>query len=417
MLRGADRTRLIDFGGGDVIDGPANRPHASIASPAARCIVPAGDTLALRGAGTDAEDPAAALRLRWRIGLAGGAVTRRGAAAACALPATATRPVPVRLIVTDLGGRTDTATVAVVAGAGTLDRFDRVDGAPGASWFGAASVFAIRDSALVLNGASGYLTWNPAAFGAAQEAWMEFDSVAVDAREHDLLLDVQGPSWSAGAIQVTSLPSLSQVIVNTYTPGTGWMRRAGPWRNVAFAAGDRLGARAFPDGRVEVYRNGVAIGTASVAPWPGAANGGRIGLILNGAAGTRVRRFGGGTIAGDSTFVAAGDAAPLTGSADGVAGAAGFGDAPRVSPAMPNPASGTAMFSIELPRADRVGIAVYDVSGREVWGETARPLEAGRWMLRWPARDRRGEPVPVGLYLARIAIGNRTYLRRLTIVR
>jgi len=254
-------------------------------------------------------------------------------------------------------------------------------------------------------------------FGAAQEAWMEFDSVAVAAREHDLLLDVQGPSWSAGAIQVTSTPSLSQVVVNTYSPGTGWTRRAGPWRNVSFAPGDRLGARAFPDGRVEVYRNGVAIGTGSVAPWPGAASGGRIGLILNGAAGTRVRRFGGGTIAGDSTFVVAGDAAPLSGAAEGAAGLPGPAAEPRVSPAMPNPASGVAMFSIELPRADRVGIAVYDVSGREVWGERERPLEAGRWTLRWPARDRRGEPAPVGIYLARISIGDRTYLRRLSIVR
>jgi hypothetical protein len=345
-------------------------------------------------------------------------VTRRGDGARCAIPADAAGPVAIRLVVTDPTGRCDTTTTAVVVGAGELDHFARPDGPPGPPWFGSTSMVAVRGGALVLTGTSGYLTWNGTTFGMPQEAWMQFDSLSATAPEHDLLLLSQGPSWSAGAVQVTWSAPLAQVVVNTYSPGAGWTRRGGPWHGVAFAAGDRFGARAYADGRVRVLRNGVAVGECSVLPWAFAGSGGRIGMILSGASGTRIARFGGGTFT-DSLppeVFATRDVATF-------ASQAASAPPPRVpavvalSAAMPNPVSHDARFTLALPRAARVALAVYDITGRDVWTEPARAYGAGEWTLRWPGVDARGATVPMGVYLARVTVDGTAFLRRLTIVR
>ena len=55
----------------------------------------------------------------------------------------------------------------------------------------------------------------------------------------------------------------------------------------------------------------------------------------------------------------------------------------RLSEAYPNPAKGRAAFSLDLPKAARVEWAIFDVQGREVWGEKSRTCEAGTWALAW----------------------------------
>src|SRR5207249_11090575 len=120
------------------------------------------------------------------------------------------------------------------------------------------------------------------------------ERVTDTAPEHDLLLKVQGNTWTTGCIEVIYSARDNRLSLNTYAPSQGWVRRGGPWYHVHVADGDRLGARALGDGAVVVYRNGVPIGSASVVGWPFAAAGGRVGLILNGASSTRWIDFGGG---------------------------------------------------------------------------------------------------------------------------
>ena len=206
--------------------------------------------------------------------------------------------------------------------------------------------------------------------------------------------------------------------LNTYTPGVGWVRRGGPWPNIRFAPGDRFGARAWTNGRVVILRNGLPVCEGSLSAWSSFANGGRIGMILNGAAGTRITRFGGGAFADSIPPIVLGnpDIPPILGSA----AAAGREDLPRsiqLSQIYPNPVTHIATFAIELPRASRVGFVVYDIGGRSVWSQTPREMPAGHGSLRWPGSDARGSTAAVGVYLARVTIDRETFTRRIVVIR
>lgn len=90
-------------------------------------------------------------------------------------------------------------------------------------------------------------------------------------------------------------------------------------------------------------------------------------------------------------------------------------DVPRVlalSSAWPNPASGRASFSLEMPREAEVSMSVVDLQGRRVWDTATRPMGAGRWTLAWPGTTRDGAAAPAGLYLARVRVGAAEFTRR-----
>src|SRR5262249_33729466 len=137
--------------------------------------------------------------------------------------------------------------------------------------------------------------WNGAVFGPDQEAYFKFTTLATNTPEHDLMLKVQGTSWSAGEIEVKYDGVAKKVYVSTYSPVAGW-QSIGSSISVPFVAGDQFGARAQSDGTVGVYKNGTRIGTVSVAAWAFAGSGGRIGLTLVGASASRLDDFGGGNV-------------------------------------------------------------------------------------------------------------------------
>jgi hypothetical protein len=132
-------------------------------------------------------------------------------------------------------------------------------------------------------------------FGPNQEAFVTLNSIAVSPQEHDLLLKVQGTTWSSGCIEVWYDKLASRVSVWTYALGQDWQSR-GTIQPVTFNPGDQFGARALANGSVQVFRNGQPIGSVSVAAWPFAANGGRIGMWLVGAAGSVLDNYGGGNM-------------------------------------------------------------------------------------------------------------------------
>ena len=145
---------------------------------------------------------------------------------------------------------------------------------------------------------------------------------------HDLMLKVQGNSWSDPHIEVRYDDVVKKVKVATYTPAAGGWVDFGAV-NATLVSGDQLGARARPDGTVQLFKNGVLLGQLSVASWQYATAGGRIGLTLDGTTGARFDNFGGGnTVTGgntkphatiltpaDGSFYVAGDVISLTGTA------------------------------------------------------------------------------------------------------
>ena len=176
-----------------------------------------------------------------------------------------------------------------------LDTFNRANGAVGANWGGDSSAFAIAANQLDVPAGDHQMTWNTA-FGPEQEAYITLSAIDAAATEIDLMLKTQD-TWQNGLIEVWYQPARGSVIVVTYDPAQGWVER-GAAIPVVFAAGDVFRAKAFADGSVQVFRNATLLGTSSVAGWPAAANGGRIGVWTVNADATRLDDFGGGDLSG-----------------------------------------------------------------------------------------------------------------------
>ena len=99
------------------------------------------------------------------------------------------------------------------------------------------------------------------------------------------------------------------------------------------------------------------------------------------------------------------------------AGVAGVrGEAPPASPTLlgnyPNPFNPTTTISFNLPEAQFVRLAVFDVLGRQMQVLADGPMEAGRHEVRFLAGD-----LPSGLYLARLATPSGTIVRSMLLAK
>ena len=74
----------------------------------------------------------------------------------------------------------------------------------------------------------------------------------------------------------------------------GWTLR-GSVTGVTFVSGDVLLAKAFANGTVQIYRNGLLLGTVNASAWPHAAKTGRIGIASLSSTSVFMDNFGGGT--------------------------------------------------------------------------------------------------------------------------
>jgi hypothetical protein len=79
--------------------------------------------------------------------------------------------------------------------------------------------------------------------------------------------------------------------------------------------------------------------------------------------------------------------------------------APRLLPCRPNPFNPSTRIRFELPERANIELAVYDVAGRRLKTLAAGFHQAGGHELDWNGKDERGNPLPSGLYLARLAGG------------
>jgi hypothetical protein len=74
--------------------------------------------------------------------------------------------------------------------------------------------------------------------------------------------------------------------------------------------------------------------------------------------------------------------------------------------AYPNPFNPSTTVSYDLPSAEQVTIVIYDVLGQEVRRLVDDQKAAGRYNIRWDARDNTGRGVGSGVYIARIDAGS-----------
>jgi len=83
----------------------------------------------------------------------------------------------------------------------------------------------------------------------------------------------------------------------------------------------------------------------------------------------------------------------------------------------PNPARGSASFTLALPTAAGVDVQAFDVSGRRVRSLMTQQQPAGHSTLTWDLRDDQGRSLGAGMYLVRARIGDRTFVRRVMVER
>ncbi|MBI1796658.1 MAG: PQQ-dependent sugar dehydrogenase [Candidatus Eisenbacteria bacterium] len=84
----------------------------------------------------------------------------------------------------------------------------------------------------------------------------------------------------------------------------------------------------------------------------------------------------------------------------------------RLGPVEPNPGPGAVAFALDLPAEARVTVTVHDLLGRRVASQSERVFGAGRWTLGWDGRNDSGAEAPNGIYLARITVNGRSWVRR-----
>jgi glucose/arabinose dehydrogenase len=207
-----------------------------------------------------------------------------------------------QLTVSDGRGGEDVKTITVVVnppGTGfpttnILDDFNRPDGPVGAPWADNVSGLTITSTALTSTSVTNSTVWNGGAFGANQEAYVTLVQPILSGEEN-LMLKVQGTTWSTGHIEVRYDPAGAKVDVNTYAPSQNWIFRGTV--PASFLPGDQFGARADSAGTLTVFKNGTSVGQVSLGNWPFRASGGRIGMTLTGlSSGGLLDNFGGGTV-------------------------------------------------------------------------------------------------------------------------
>lgn len=198
-----------------------------------------------------------------------------------------------------VASQTSTAAPGGFPQSPALDTFNRANGNIGANWFSTTSGYSIASNRMDV-GTGGAIFWGASQFGTNQEVFASFSAIGPSGSDNALLLKSQSrTTYTSGVIAVTYRPQFQAVQVLTYSSAQGWVQR-GANIPVAMANGDQLGARARLNGSVEVYKNGILIGTCDTSGWTYAANGGYVGVWFIGASNALADDFGGGNIAGGS---------------------------------------------------------------------------------------------------------------------
>ncbi len=88
-----------------------------------------------------------------------------------------------------------------------------------------------------------------------------------------------------------------------------------------------------------------------------------------------------------------------------------------LAPVSPNPVRTGTTLRFGLPRESRVTLALYDAAGRRVRALEHGTRPAGEHTIAWDGRDDAGEAVASGLYFLRLETSERSFTRRLALVR
>ncbi|MDD3235863.1 MAG: T9SS type A sorting domain-containing protein, partial [Candidatus Cloacimonetes bacterium] len=80
----------------------------------------------------------------------------------------------------------------------------------------------------------------------------------------------------------------------------------------------------------------------------------------------------------------------------------------------PNPFHVGTTIEFTLPKSEQVKLSLYNIKGQLVRELCDENKQSGSYSLEWDGRDRGGRNVPVGIYLAKISYGNKSFTKKIT---
>jgi hypothetical protein len=90
---------------------------------------------------------------------------------------------------------------------------------------------------------------------------------------------------------------------------------------------------------------------------------------------------------------------------------------PTVLKVLPNPFTESIVLSYYIPRANKVELQIYDVSGRLIRRVCSEMCNPGHHVSVWDATDDTGKSVPVGIYFARFTTSDYESIKKLILLR
>ncbi len=87
----------------------------------------------------------------------------------------------------------------------------------------------------------------------------------------------------------------------------------------------------------------------------------------------------------------------------------------RLGAPHPNPSGGPVELRYSVARPGVADLSIFDLNGRRIRSVVHGRVEAGSARARWDGRGPGGEPVPAGVYFARLQAGGQTITRRIMI--
>lgn len=88
-----------------------------------------------------------------------------------------------------------------------------------------------------------------------------------------------------------------------------------------------------------------------------------------------------------------------------------------LEPNVPNPFNPFTRIAFTTPRAARVNLTVFDVTGRRIVTLVDELRGPGRWLVPWDGKTATGTPVASGVYYYRLGIGEYSISRKMVLVR
>ncbi len=83
----------------------------------------------------------------------------------------------------------------------------------------------------------------------------------------------------------------------------------------------------------------------------------------------------------------------------------------------PNPFRGQTRIEFQLPKAGRVNLAVYSVTGQLVKTLASENRAAGRHSVRWNGKDNAGRDISSGVYFYRLSGAGQSATGKLVLVK